>query len=355
MKEIVSVIIPVYNAEEFLTECIESVLGQDYGELELILVNDGSRDGSGRICEDFAQKSDQVLFLQQENSGASAARNLGLERAKGEYVVFVDADDYLPETDTLTRMVEKMRADNADILVGDYFRLWDGRLLPAGSCGKFSGLPSDGAAFRFQGFFSVGTLSYIWGKMYRRSFLEQGQLRFSEFNYGEDKLFNFECYILGAVYTFLETPIYVYRKNDNSVSYTYRKDSVAGWMGIAGRTQQLLQEKGKVADCGDLVALTIFFAAFFDGKMNYVFGEKKLSAVKRVLKEYGKEKLASSYFAELSCGKRLKHISPLMWKVMIGGFALGMRLHFYTMLSFGIKLLIDLRIDERLSDTGSRH
>ena len=354
MQHKVSVIVPVYNAEDFLAECIESILGQDYEELELLLVDDGSRDGSGRICEEYAAASGKIRLLRQENSGASAARNAGLRQAEGEFIVFVDADDYLPGTDIVSHMVCEIEAAPADVLVGDYERLWDGRRLAAGSCGRFSGFPADGGAFRFQGFFSVGTLSYIWGKMYRRTFLECNGIQFSQFQYGEDKLFNFECYIQGAKYAFLQQPVYVYRKNERSVSYAFRGDSVEGWMGIADRTERLLREKGLGEKYGDLVACTIFFAAFFDGKMYYQFGGKKLSRVKKVLKKYGSEKLARFYFSELCKGKHLKMISPFIWKVMIWGFACGMRFHCYRNLSFGIKLLIDLRVDERLSDTGLR-
>lgn len=354
MDKRITVIVPVYNAEAFLSECIDRILEQDYGNFELLLVDDGSVDGSRRICEDYAEKSEKVRFLHQENSGAARARNHGLQQADGQFIVFADADDYLPQTDVLSRMAREMDESNADIVVGDYFRLWNGRLLPAGSCAGLSALtPSDGA-FRFQGFFSVGTLSYIWGKMYRRSFIEQYQLRFCDYRYGEDKLFNFECYIHGASYAFLGQPVYVYRKNDDSVSYQYREDSAAGWMGIAGRTEELLRNKGLSEEYADLVSCTIFFAAFFDGKMNYEYGNKKLSAVKKVLRGYGQEELAARCFVQLSKPNRLRAVTSLLWRVMIWGFACGMRFHCYTILSLGIKMLIDLRIDERLSDTGLR-
>lgn len=354
MKGKISVIVPVYNAEDYLPECIESIISQDYGNLEVLLVDDGSQDGSPRICGEYAARFGFVRFLRQENSGASTARNHGLDKADGEYVVFVDADDYLPEQDILSGMIKELEAEKADILVGNYVRLWNGRFLPAASCSSISRYSVGDRAFRFQGFFAAGTLSYIWAKAYRRSFLEEKKLRFCAYRYGEDKLFNFECYIQGARYAFFERPVYVYRKNDNSVSYRFREDSVDGWMGIAERTHQLLSEKGIRNECGDLVACTIFFAAFFDGKMNYVYGGKKISAVKRVLKEYGKRELAAVSFSELSRRGQRKGIPSLMWRIMIWGFALGMRLHCYSLLSFGIKLLVDLRIDERLSDTGLR-
>lgn len=354
MSDKISIIIPVYNAEPYLPQCMDSILRQDYGEVEIVLVEGASQDKSRNMCEDYAAKHDNVSLSPQISKSASHARNAGLEHVEEGYVMFVDADDYLPEEDILSRMAGEMKKLEADILVGDYFRLWGERLLPAGSCSGFDRFSRDERTFRFRGFFSVGTLSYVWGKLYSRAFLAQNGICFSEFRYGEDKLFNFECYIRGARYAFLEHPVYVYRRNEASVSYTYRSDSVEEWMGIAGKTERLLREKGLEGECGDMVACTIFFAAFFDGKMNYEYNGKTTAAVKRVLKEYGKKELAAKYFSQMAKGGRLKSLSPFIWKVMIRGFACGMWLHCYTLLAFGIRLLIGLRIDERLSDTGLR-
>ena len=119
MQHKVSVIVPVYNAEDFLAECIESILGQDYEELELLLVDDGSRDGSGRICEEYAAASGKIRLLRQENSGASAARNAGLRQAEGEFIVFVDADDYLPGTDIIAHRKSTIESSDKIIYLKD--------------------------------------------------------------------------------------------------------------------------------------------------------------------------------------------------------------------------------------------
>lgn len=354
MSDKISIIIPVYNAEPYLPQCIDSILTQDYAQTAVVLVEGDSQDHSRKMCEEYAVKYENIYLSPQSSKSASHARNVGLEHVGEGYVMFVDADDYLPEQDILSRMAAQMKKSNADILVGDYFRLWGERLLPAGSCSGFNGFPRDGRTFRFRGFFSVGTLSYVWGKLYSRAFLEQNRIWFSEFRYGEDKLFNFECYIRGARYAFLEHPVYVYRRNEASVSHAYRRDSVEGWMGIAEKTEQLLREEGLEGECGDMVACTIFFAAFFDGKMYYEHDGKTTGAIRRVLKQYGREKLAAKYFSKMAKGGQLKGLSPFMWRVMMWGFACAMWLHWYGLLSSGIRLLIGLRIDERLSDTGKR-
>lgn len=94
---VISIIVPVYNAECFITECIESIVGQDYKDLQIILIDDGSTDSSGIICDEYAKKDERICVIHQKNSGVSSARNRGLKIAIGKYVAFVDADDVLPK------------------------------------------------------------------------------------------------------------------------------------------------------------------------------------------------------------------------------------------------------------------
>lgn len=106
-KIMVSIIIPVYNAEKYLDECVESVLSQTYNDYELILVDDGSTDYSGKICDRYAKADNRIVVIHQQNSGASAARNTGISEAHGEYITFVDSDDWI-EPDYIERMVRHM-------------------------------------------------------------------------------------------------------------------------------------------------------------------------------------------------------------------------------------------------------
>ena len=103
-KPNISIIVPVYNIEEYLPRCIESILNQTYNNLELILVDDGSKDKSGEICDAYAKKDNRVVVLHKENGGSSSARNAGIAIAKGEYLGFVDSDDYI-EPDMYEKMV----------------------------------------------------------------------------------------------------------------------------------------------------------------------------------------------------------------------------------------------------------
>lgn len=95
MNELVTIIVPVYNTGAYLSPCLESLIAQTHRDLEIILVDDGSTDGSGAICDDFARRDERIKVIHQKNSGVSAARNAGLENASGTYLTFVDADDAL--------------------------------------------------------------------------------------------------------------------------------------------------------------------------------------------------------------------------------------------------------------------
>ncbi len=117
-QALISVIIPVYNVEEYLRECVDSVLNQTYKNLEIILVDDGSTDSSGEICDEYLEKDERITVIHQKNGGLSAARNTGFSETNGNYVYFVDSDDYIDEK-TLEILLETAEKDNSDIVFFD--------------------------------------------------------------------------------------------------------------------------------------------------------------------------------------------------------------------------------------------
>ena len=118
MQPVISIIVPVYNVGEYLPECIDSLLNQqDINDIEIILVNDGSTDGSGRICDEYSQKHSQICVIHQENAGVSAARNKGLDHARARYVSFVDSDDFIP-SDHISILLNALIESNSDIAFG---------------------------------------------------------------------------------------------------------------------------------------------------------------------------------------------------------------------------------------------
>lgn len=122
-----SVIVPVYNAEEYLRKCVDSILYQTYSDLELLLINDGSTDSSGVVCDEYARKDYRVRVIHKENGGVSSTRNLGLDLAKGEYITFVDADDWI-EHETYEKIFSQIESTETDICCYDFTVVYPHRI-----------------------------------------------------------------------------------------------------------------------------------------------------------------------------------------------------------------------------------
>lgn len=120
-----SVVIPVYNVEKYLRECVDSVLSQSFEDYEIILVDDGSKDSSGTICDEYAKKDDRIRAIHKENGGLSDARNAGTAVAKGEYIVYIDSDDYVIGKNFLADVYAKLSETNSDVVVYKFRKLYE--------------------------------------------------------------------------------------------------------------------------------------------------------------------------------------------------------------------------------------
>jgi hypothetical protein len=164
-----------------------------------------------------------------------------------------------------------------------------------------------------------------------------------------------QCYICDAKYAFLEDIGYIYRKNDMSVSWQYRPDSVENWFKLVYELKSWIEKKDKdPKEYTSLIGYLLIFAAFFDGKMEYMQHKKSLWAVRKVLKKYGSNPMGRKAFTELADRRKKLQITQKLWKIMIRTFSLGMKWRWYLLMSVGIKILVSCRVDERLSDTGIR-
>ncbi len=188
----ISVIIPVYNIQQHLRECLDSVLGQSYPHLQVICVDDGSTDESPAILAQYAQKDNRVQVIRQQNAGPGAARNTGLEAATGEYVIFLDSDDWF-EPDFLEKMVDTAVREGADVAIcrAVEFDTNSGRELPSEWMmkkqylpGKLAFAPQEMADHLFQ--FTYGM---PWDKFYRRELLTTSGIRYPALKNSEDLAF----------------------------------------------------------------------------------------------------------------------------------------------------------------------
>lgn len=229
----VSIIVPVYNAAQYLERCVQKcLLRQSYGNVEIVLVDDGSTDESGRICDTFAEKYDNVKVLHKKNAGVSAARNDGLEICTGAYVTFVDADDY-PKADMIEYLVGILEESTADVSGCDYFEFYSNAQLSVNAevsahakkqsephYGKTEVLT--GAEFIEKGI--LGSDTRCWSKLYRRESI--GELRFdTKLTIGEDMLFLLELARNGKSFCRGNYKAYGYYMNESGAMMRSFKDS----------------------------------------------------------------------------------------------------------------------------------
>lgn len=176
----ISIIVPVYNAERYLTECIDSILHQSYLSFELILVDDGSKDASGTICDEYAANEDRVRVVHQENKGSSAARQVGFEQAHGEYIVAIDSDDWV-DAYYLEDMLQIMENEQADIVMSAYWFNCDGADM------YMANKPIKNDVFSWQvNFLDNRCHAGLWNKMFKRSIVQSGKLYVPQYSYYED-------------------------------------------------------------------------------------------------------------------------------------------------------------------------
>ena len=213
----VSVIIPVYNAEKDIRRCVDSVLNQEYRDLELILVDDGSQDSTPAILDDIAAADDRVRVIHKPNGGVSETRNQALDLAAGKYVQFLDADDWIP-TDSTKLLVRTMEEKNCDLVVGDFYRVVGENVARKGSILNEAVMSRlDYAEYMME---SPSDYYYgvLWNKLYRRDIIEEYHLRMNrELHWCEDFIFNLDYLMHVNTVAALQVPVYYYVKTEGSL------------------------------------------------------------------------------------------------------------------------------------------
>lgn len=204
----ISVIIPIYNVESYLAQCLDSVLGQSYKHIEVICIDDGSTDSSGAIAQQYASKDSRIIYIQQENQGVAVARNNGLERASGEYIAFMDPDDFYPTTTTLERLYTKAKHANALICGGGFSDYINGTIKTT--------YPREfyGYTFTQEGFIDYDKWQFDFGFhrfIYQREFLLTHNLHYPPLKRYQDPVFFIQAMLLAKRFYALTDTTYCYR------------------------------------------------------------------------------------------------------------------------------------------------
>ena len=238
MNGLISVIIPIYNVDQYLDHCIRSVANQTYNNLEIILVDDGSSDRSGTICDEWSEKDSRIRVIHQENRGVSAARNTGMEISCGDYIGFIDSDDWCEETmyEELQKSISENTSDIALCGFCDYptgmARPIKRGVVPHEKCSNIEAI--------IPILESGGYFVSIWNKLYRRnSIIKDGKIiqMDTELQFGEDETWLYEVLANSKSVSFVPKPLYNWRPREGSVT----RDSI-----ITDQHMSLLKAKKRI-------------------------------------------------------------------------------------------------------------
>ncbi|WP_010630804.1 glycosyltransferase family 2 protein [Sporolactobacillus vineae] len=215
MEPLISVIVPVYKTEQYLDQCIESLVMQTYRNLEILLVDDGSPDRCPEICDSWAERDPRIRVIHKVNAGASSARNTGLDLAKGDYLAFVDCDDWI-HCDTYEWLINNLKKEHADLAICSEFQVFGKSIRrPEKKENVYLVMNSEEAFKRINsiGYFGVG----VWDKLYARHLFDH--LRFPEGRICEDYLLTYTVLDRARTIVYDSTPKYYYRQRAGSLTH----------------------------------------------------------------------------------------------------------------------------------------
>lgn len=318
LHPIITIIVPVYNTEQYLTKCLDSIVSQTFTDFEVLLIDDGSTDGSGEICDRYSQSDSRFIAIHQSNQGVSASRNNGLKQARGSYIAFVDSDDYV-HPQMLELLYMAIRQGDYDFSMAcyqlvvesesvEYQKIVSPRLRELSSkeatCGLFG--------------YSGEDLKYIvcWNKLYDKRLLEV--VRFSGFKVSEDLLFNVEVFGKASKAVEVECNLYYYVQRGTSASHNISERQVIDRINASYACLKLLSLGSSEEAC----CITKLYKVLFSSRFRVKKEAYRRNIVKRV-KEIHKQ-VCKRFFCN-------KHISasykilfmgffycPLLYKVFIG-------------------------------------
>ena len=318
----ISIIMPIYNAQDRLEKSIRSVLGQTYKKIELILINDGSVDDSLSICRAYEKNDPRIILIDSENSGPGAARNKGLARASGDYLCFVDADDWLKKN-ALKNLIFIALKEECDIVSSNHFRV-DHKIRVSKNNYK-TGIIEKKKGGNYDKFKTSSSFGYVWGKLYRTEFIKRNKIRFSEERkvFLEDTLFNLKAISYKPRYFVLNKPLYYYNVYEDSVSN--RKED------ITHRAIKLLESYEKFLDDHNIYDENLDLFIPLGGRVIawslMKSMDEQLSAkilYKRVV-EFSKNKTVKRLFSHKNSFKQLRKTGSLAQTLLYSVILIGIR------------------------------
>ena len=307
MNDLVSIIVPVYNAEAYLDKCIDSIVKQTYKNIEIIIIDDGSRDSSPQICDNWAERDKRIKVIHKQNGGVSSARNIGIKHANGEYICFVDSDDSVVEN-YFEKCTQKIY-DNQLVVCGY------NRILGNKTIGEVVFEKQESTSIERKNIlrlFEKVLISAPWGKMYHKSIIDSNNLCFPEdLSLGEDMIFNFSYIDKIEKIITINEPLYNYNlDNDNSLLRKYRKDLLKINQRLYGELEKYVSRWG-LSDEQMAVYNNSRYFAYVNAMENTFFKENsdglftKLNYNKGIIKSKDFKSALKKYNGKLNIGEKI--------------------------------------------------
>lgn len=300
-NDLISIIVPVYNVEKYLVECIESLLDQTYSNIEILCINDGSTDNSRAIIDSYRLQDSRIELLEHDfncpNKGLSASRNLGIKEAKGKYICFIDSDDFISRDFIMDLYVDIEKSD-ADIAMASIYETYAGLTKPLVIYNTNESAISTKMKFDLA---QLPKHNYVWNKLYRASFLRKSEILFREGKLYEDIEWTHKIFYLANKVCTSTSAKYFYRHHSSSIvavkSKTWLKDRDEAWKNTIRFVQSIPTDLGNMRDYDwsemtdfvlfGILLLRIRTCGFY--KLYYLFGKILVFEMRKKVKDYIEE------------------------------------------------------------------
>lgn len=320
---LVSLIVPVYNAGDYLNVCVNSLLRQTYANIQVILVDDGSTDGSADLCDAWADKDSRVMVIHQTNVGVSMARNSGINAADGDWLEFVDADDWL-EAGTVAELLGLVHGGHAQMAIFNY-RSVSAEDTPDTVQGRSADYRIKAGILSKKDVLDCilaysGVKGYVWNKFFSRALIEQRDLQFdSRISMCEDLLFNVEYASLSTVTVSTDRCLYNYRSNPESISHKVDLESMATCLKAHERMMAIVpQESGSSVEASYAILAEELLLRTYD-----VSDATHRDECEAILRKYWwhalKRQHSPRYWVRILGGALCPSLFYPVWKRMKGG------------------------------------
>ena len=278
-EKLVSIIIPVYNVEQYIERCVESVLEQTYDNLDILLIDDGSRDGSGALCDALANNDERIRVFHKKNGGLSDARNMGLDKSKGEYVFFLDSDDYIHKN-TIEILYNELFLSGADFVIAEKKDVYDLNRSYHTISKDYKKIEWGKLEFLKELYGNKGIQCTVaWGKLYKKELFKE--IRYPVGLLSEDEATMYKLGLMSKKVSYLELPLYYYMQRGDSIMGNEKPDRCYDYITIINdrhktyekEAPELLNEDGEFC----LYIFSIYYKRFI--QLNKMKNEKIIKEI----------------------------------------------------------------------------